>query len=152
MVEILCFADVMDGKNPSVGFKCEGETLTYQTKDVVDSCDINNIVKGLLNGQGTDHLARIPPQYLDVSYVQDFQQGLDIIQHAEDTFYDMPSNIREKFHNDTQEFLEFVSNPANQAKFADYGFIVDTPSEPIPAKQDAPQGAINAVPEASEKL
>lgn len=110
--------------------------------------DINNIVRGLLSGSENVPVNRIPAQYYDASFANSFEKALDIIDEAEETFAALPSNVRANFNNSTQDFLAFVSNPDNVAKFPEYGLVADTlgssvtPSpEPLEAPVGASQGA-----------
>lgn len=96
-----------------------------------DECDINNIARNFgLTG-------KLPtPVYLptfgDFTEVEDFQSALHVIQRAEASFMAMPSNVRERFNNNPQKFLEFTSDSRNADELRALGLFKDAPPVPVP--------------------
>lgn len=70
-------------------------------------CDINTIVRRL----GRDGIANIAAQqnagmYLDVSQFTGYQEALDLVNSAQESFTALPSAIRNKFNNDPMQFIQ----------------------------------------------
>lgn len=97
-----------------------------------DEVDINTIARNFgLTGQ----LPRpvYLPTFADFSEVEDFQSALHTIQRAENSFYAMPSRVRERFQNDPQKFLEFTSDSRNADEIRALGLFKDAPVVVPPA-------------------
>lgn len=93
-----------------------------------EETDINFIVKKFgLTGQFKPP-ARLP-SYGDFTGVEDFHSAMNAIRTAEEGFMDLPSNIRTRFGNDPQLYLEFVTNPENKEEMYKMGLAKRPPPE-----------------------
>lgn len=97
-----------------------GPGLTEQAHK--DQCDINFILKDVIQTGMTRHMARHQGTYDDISF-QDFQTAMFTVKKAEGLFADLPGKLRKEFKNDPGAFLKFVQNPANKDKLADMGLL-----------------------------
>ena len=75
----------------------------------------------------------------------DFQASLEIVRQAQEAFATLPSGTRARFENDPQNFLAFLSDPANQDEAIKLGFATDRrppPKEPetAPTAQSGGEG------------
>lgn len=95
------------------------ESLTVQADK--DRCCVNNILSKYRKTGLIDHIRQHEGRYVDVSTVGDFQDAMNIVTQAEQSFELLPSEIRKDFDNDPSKFLEFVHNPDNEQKLVDYG-------------------------------
>lgn len=66
----------------------------------------------------------------DVSSVPDFRAARDAVNAANASFMALPPLVRRRFENDPAQFLDFMSNPANQDEARALGLCK-------PAQQDA---------------
>jgi len=118
----------MDKASRDSGLSCSDPSRTQQ--QFKDECDINTIVRnfgvtGLLP-QRTD-----PPLQGDFTNVIDYQSAMNLIIDAQAAFGDIPSDIRKRFHNDPAEYLDFISDPNNEAEARKMGLLrVDEPPPP----------------------
>lgn len=94
-----------------------------------DECDINTIVRQF-GITGHLPLAVYLPTFGDFDQVEDFQSALHAIQRAEASFAAMPANVRERFMNNPQKFLEFTSDSRNADEARALGLFRDAPSPP----------------------
>lgn len=95
-----------------------GASRTVQS--AAKECDINTIVKRFhLTGQLPQGLA--VPKYQDFDGVFDFQSAMNVVRQAAESFMKLPADIRARFHNDPQEFLEFHSKPENAQEVKEMG-------------------------------
>lgn len=96
-----------------------------------DMVDINNIVKR----HGVDMIAKVAAlqewRYDDVTG-NDFQESMNAILRAKDTFNSVPSEIRKQFDNDPAKFMDFVHNPDNQEELVNMGLANPPAPEPEP--------------------
>jgi hypothetical protein len=96
-----------------------------------DEVNINNIVKK----HGMELIGKVAAlqkfEFDDVTG-NDFQESMNAIIKARDTFESVPSSIRKQFDNDAAKFMDFVYNPDNQDKLIEMGLAEKTPvMEPL---------------------
>jgi len=111
---------------------CGGESRTKQS--FKDECDINVIVRrfGVTGvAPGTTKV----PMYGDFSDVGDFSTCVDRMMQAQANFDTLPSDVRRRFRNDPQEFLEFCSNPGNLDEMRKLGLAIPKKEDPAAAQQ-----------------
>jgi len=108
--------------------RCEDLSLAVQ--DQRDEVDINTIVRrfGLTGQLPSDVRA---PQFGDFTGVRDYQSAMNAVLEAEASFMLMPAEVRARFDNDPQAFLEFCSDAANKDEARKLGLLVP---EVIPEK------------------
>jgi len=86
-----------------------------------DEVNINKIVK---RAGGMELIAKVNAltqfQYDDVTG-NDFQESMNAIIKARDTFDQVPSDIRKQFDNDPAKFMDFVHNPENSDQLIQMG-------------------------------
>lgn len=104
-----------------IEFNCVGKSRTQP--QFAEDCDITTIVERYYqsgqwptNARNIDHA-----QYGDFSNVSDFTDALELIQNAKENFQELPSSIRNKFHNNPAEFYEFVQDETNYDEMVDLG-------------------------------
>ena len=114
-----------DQASKAAGFSCIGPSKTVQS--FKDECDINVIVKqfGLT---GVLPVGVRTPTYEDFTAVVDYHTAMNAIRASKDAFMQMPANIRYRFNNDPQAFLEFCSDDKNIAEARSLGLV---PPEPL---------------------
>lgn len=96
-----------------------------------DEADINKIVRdfgvtGVLK-QGV----RIPT-YGDFDSVSDYRTAIHAVREAQASFDALPSQLRNRFNNDPQEFIAFAANPDNKKEMADLGLLKPVEHVPVP--------------------
>lgn len=129
-----------DAVSVETGLFCDDKSLAQQ--QFADESDINTIVRRFnLTGQLPDNVR--PPQYADFEGVFDFQSAMNAVRQAEESFMAMPADVRSRFVNDPQRFVEFCSNPANLDEARKLGLAMPSPDRQISggAGDVAPQGA-----------
>lgn len=96
-------------------------------------CDINNIIKAFkVSGQLTHISAKAAMgAYLDLPEPTDYQESLNIIREAQESFATLPSKVRDRFGNDPEAFLAFMNDPANKDEAIELG-LVQKPAVPKP--------------------
>lgn len=104
-----------------------------------DECDINNILKQYkLTGQIRHISAKAAlGAYQDLPDPIEFQDAMNLIISSEESFSTLPAHVRDRFGNDPIQFLEFMSNPANQDEAIKLGLAKDT-REPAKAPPSNP--------------
>lgn len=98
-----------------------------------DECDINQMLaKFKLTGQVAGPV-RIP-QYADYSDAVDFRTSMEVLRQASESFQSLSLDVRRRFGNDPQQFLEFCNDPKNVDDMIKLGLAVKRPEPPSPAK------------------
>lgn len=120
--------ELMNLKEWSVkhGLACADPSLAVQSQK--DEADINTIVRNF------GVTGRMPagvkvPSYGDFEGVADYRSALEAVNAAELSFNALPSEVRSKFANDPQAFLEFCSDVGNLEEMRKLGLAV-TPVAP----------------------
>lgn len=108
------------------GLECKDPTRTQQ--HMKDECDINVIVRNFgVTGQVPTTVRA--PTYGDFLGVNDFHTAANAIAQANEAFDAMPSDLRYRFHNNPQEFVDFCSDDANRPEAERLGLVF--PQKPL---------------------
>lgn len=122
------------------GLKCEDPTLAQQ--HFKEECDINTIVERFhITGELPQNV-RMPMQG-DFTGLTTFEQAMDAIRSAQESFNAMPAKVRERFQNDPGKLVEFCTDPENLPEAIKLGLADPTapvaPSEPATTTSTTPQ-------------
>ena len=120
-------------KHERQGFQTTGESLTQQ--HFANEADVKTIIKKHDRTGIISHVARGVAQYGDYSEVNEYREALDMVNNANNSFMELPSEIRAMFENDAGSFFEFATNPANDEKMVELGLkkappLPETPVQP----------------------
>lgn len=122
----------------------QGDGASRTKQEFAEDADINVIVRRFgLTGQLPENV-RVP-QSMDFEEVFDFQSAMNVIRESQETFMEMPADIRERFDNDAGKFLAFVNNEDNYEVAKKWGIVV--PQEP----PKAPEAILVRMAEVPEK-
>lgn len=118
-----------------------GESLTIQSQ--AEDADINVLMKRYgLTGKMPEN--PYVPTYGDFSQVTDYRSALDALRNADEAFMQIPADVRARFNNDPQRYLEFASDENNWAEMHKLGLTKTpgpqavNPSSPAPSGTPAP--------------
>lgn len=118
--------------DPKTGEYFKPKTRTKQSFKA--ECDINNILQQYSATGMIKHIRNEQPRYADLPDDVDFQSAMNTVIQAESAFASLPSKIRNRFHNDPQEFLAFMADPKNKDEAIELGLVNRPPAEPKPQK------------------
>lgn len=133
------FRSQFDGKSNEVSDKHIthpiGESRTKQA--FKDESNINNILKryhvtGILPDQSRAALAH----YGDFTKVPRYDEALNTVIESQSHFMQLPAVLRQRFANDPQQLLSFLSDENNREEAIKLGFI-SAPQKPVPAPTEA---------------
>jgi hypothetical protein len=95
--------------------------------------NINNIIAkhGLVTSQDIDALKNM--RFDDVTN-NDFQEMMNMMIRANESFSNIPSNVRAHFNNDAAAFLDFTLNPDNHQQLIDWGLAEQGSPAPKPMR------------------
>lgn len=139
----------MDKASEESGLVCNDPSMAQQ--QFLEESDINTIVNRFgLNGELPDVLRA--PSYGDYTEISDFHSAMNAVKSAEANFMQMPADIRARFLNDPQRFLEFVSDDSNYDEARKLGLLnvlTESPVSPVkvpdlPPSSDASPSAPKA--------
>lgn len=95
--------------------------------------DINRIVnKALRTGAIEPSLMRTFGKYADVTSAGDFLEANIKYRKGVEAFEALPSVVRERFHNNPAELLDFISKDENRDEAIKLGFI----EKPVPVSPE----------------
>lgn len=126
-----------DGQRVQVAVNCEGDPgRTKQSQK--DQCDINFIMAKYLKSGNVDHLAKYQGRYGYAEAIT-YREALDTVIRAEEMFADLPSEVRTRFDNNPEKFLEFAQDEKNLPEMRKLKLAhPEIVKEPPPSK-DAPK-------------
>lgn len=110
-----------DEASVEAGLLCADESLAIQSQR--DEADINTIVRRFgITGQLPVGLRL--PTFGDFDEVFDFQSAQNALVEADRAFMAVPAEIRMRFGNDPQRFVEFCSDEKNLPELRKLGLAV----------------------------
>lgn len=130
--------------NPVTGELVEVPSMTKQSHKA--ECDINTILKQYRVTGQIAHISAKARQgaYEDLPDPVEFQDAMNAVIAAEESFATLPSRVRDRFGNDPAEFLVFMADPANKDEIAQMGLTKPKPAPepptPSPTPENAPAG------------
>lgn len=127
--------------DPKTGEFVKPPSRTKQS--FVAECDINNILKQYKASGQLRHISAKAAQgaYQDLPDEVDFQASLNVVMQGQTAFASLTSKLRNRFHNDPAEFLEFMADPANQEEAIRLGLATDNrPPAPPEGPEISPPG------------
>lgn len=111
----------MDEVSDETALVCEDVSLTKQ--QFREESDINEIVRRFnLTGQLPDNVQ--VPQYAEFEEIVDYQTAMNVLRAADESFMQMPVELRRRFSNDPAQFVEFVNNSDNRAEAEKLGLVI----------------------------
>lgn len=120
----------LKGRSDECGLVCDEPSRTVQAD--AEDADINTIVRRFnITGQLPAGGIRVP-EFADYEDVFDFHSAQLAILVAEQTFMQIPADVRARFHNDPGEFLHFAADPGNIDALREMGLAMPKPVEIVP--------------------
>lgn len=112
------------------GLSCSDPTRTQQ--NFKEECDINTIVRnfGVTGEMPLTTATPLQGDFADAA--TDYQSALNLILQADQSFMELPSDVRKRFNNDPGAFVEFASDPANRDEVEKMGLGRPKPAAPAP--------------------
>lgn len=125
-----------------------GESMTEQSHK--QSCDIKFIMKKAVKTGMITHRKQTEGEYVNLIGKPDYHEALNTVTQANQLFESIPAEIRfDKFNNDPQKYIKYVTDENNRAEMIDLGFSVDHLPEPQ-VELDPIQVEVVNTPEATD--
>lgn len=86
------------------------------------SCDVNEILKRYSQTGRINAMVK-QPAFIDVSDVTEYQESLNIVIKAQQTFAELPAKVRDRFGNNPENFMEFVHEEGNEDEMIRLGLV-----------------------------
>ena len=128
-----------------VRFASDKPSLTKQS--FADECDINQIMSRFISTGQISHLNHAEPNY-GLAPSLDFREALEIVQNSEESFANLPSEIRQRFGQNPEAFLAFVEDETNLPELARMG-LVEVDGDGLPPVHLRGEKPVDGQPEAS---
>lgn len=120
----------VDAVSDETGLACLDPSKTIQSQE--PDSNINVILERFgITGQLPVNV-RVP-QYADfIDGVDDYRTAIHAVREAEASFMAMPANVRSRFDNDPQLFLDFCADPSNLDEMRRLGLAVPAVPAVVP--------------------
>ena len=99
-------------------------SMTIQS--AADETDINVMIARYQKTgsfHGSTNMPTVRPQFGDFVGVPEYQNAINILIQAQDQFAALPANIRDRFANSPEKYLEFLSDSANKEEAIKLGLV-----------------------------
>lgn len=112
-------------QNPDGTFRIKVQSVnpkglqTMTNQQFKDDADPNNLMKKYSMNQ----LPNVQGLYMDNTNLPDLPTALATLNHANETFMALPAKVRERFANDPQKMIEFLSDKENEAEGLKLGLL-----------------------------
>jgi phage internal scaffolding protein len=120
------------GDRTRTGFETTGDSLTQQSHAA--AADVRNIIKQYDRTGLIANVNKGIAQYGDYSEVNEYQEALNKVIRADESFAEIPSHIREQFNNNAGLFFDFATDPKNSEKMIEMG-LAAAPTKPIKVEE-----------------
>lgn len=110
-----------------------------------DETDINIILKrnpDITQIQYVNNKSK--PVFGDFSDVGEYRDALDRVLEAEESFAQLPAEVRDRFNNDPEQFLDFALNPDNGGELVKMGLATEPVVESAQNEPTSPIGDLSA--------
>lgn len=87
-----------------------------------NECDVNTIIRKYDKTGLISHISRFEASFGNLTGL-DYKEAMDTVVNAQNEFNALPGEIRERFQNTPQKFLEFCENPDNRQEAIELGLI-----------------------------
>lgn len=134
-----------DVVSEQTGTECPEETLAQQ--QFKDDADINYMMERFGVIDNVPKVTNMPTSGDFTQNVTDYQTALNIMVWAKQEFMKQPADLRSRFNNDPQLFMNFMENPDNQDEAIKLGLATRRPDP----KPDAADRIIAAMEKNKEK-
>lgn len=99
-----------------------GKPIYFTEQSHKKECDINNIIRKYDKHGIITHVSKFEASYGDLTGL-DFKQAKDLVINAQNSFNELPANIRQYFENSPEKLLTFMEDPQNRDKAIELGLI-----------------------------
>lgn len=118
----------MDKASEDSGIEFKEPSLTKQA--FAEEADINTIVRRFgLTGELPDGLQ--VPESGDFVNALNYHESMNVIRKAEESFMELPAEVRARFRNDPGEFMDFVHKKENLEEARKLGIAMPAPAAPV---------------------
>jgi len=121
------------GKHVSDDLYFPEDELSLTKQSFAAECDINNIIKRYQKTGVIEHEKQYQGRYEDFSNVRSYQDSLNSLFEAQESFMSLPSSVRKRFDNDPGLFLDFVHDEKNLDEMISMGLAKKIP-EKVPSE------------------
>lgn len=131
------------GEKPGIKFTDPSATL----QSFKDDADINCIIARYENtGVLVDPAVPVSrtPEFGDFSDMPDYQTAQNVLVSANNAFYALPSNIRERFGNDPAVYFQFVQSLEKGSDDYDEAVRLGIVNKPVDSSPQVPSGSVES--------
>lgn len=108
-----------------------GKSLTVQSD--AKMCEMSHIMQKYRATGQIDHIRESSGKYGDFTSASDFQEAMNKVAIAQQSFEGLPSGVRKRFNNDPVEFLQFVHDPQNDQELVKMGLATMPKAPEVPS-------------------
>ena len=92
-------------------------------------CDVDNILAKYRKTGMLTHINKHQGNFGDFTNVDEYNASLERVMQAQQSFDQLPSELRNKFGNDPAQLVQFISDPKNLDDCYKYGLKIKPPDK-----------------------
>jgi len=123
----------VDAASIESALECQDESMAIQSAE--EESNINTIVRRFgLTGELPNDVK--VPQSGDFTNIPDFHTAMNLVRKTQEEFLRIPADVRARFGNDPQAFMNFLEDDSNREEARRLGLLksVEAPPEPMLVK------------------
>lgn len=117
--------------NGTIGVRTVNNEPSMTQQQFKQDCDVNYIMDKFRKTGTITHLRKEPGAYLDLLDMPDYQQSLQTVINAQNSFMELDAETRLRFDNDPGKFLEWLGDPKNEQEQIQMGLRVPKQIDPV---------------------
>jgi len=95
-----------------------------------EKCDINHIMRKYHKTGLIEHLSRKQGTYADLTSIKGYDEALQTVINARESFMSLPSAVRNRFQNEPQKVIDFLADSNNYDEGVKLGLLKARPTPP----------------------
>ena len=120
-----------------IALDCQSEKDGMTKQAPLNDVKIGTILERIRKGEQPPPAAH-PSYYGDFSNAGDYQSIMERVAIAQQRFDALPAKVRDRFHEDPAELIEFANDPANLQEAIDLG-LLERPQQPQTPPEAPPE-------------
>ena len=115
------------------------DPISLTVQSMTEDADINVLMRRMgVTGKMPENV-RIPT-YGDFSEITDYRGALEAVRAAHDAFMEIPAELRARFDNDPQRYMDWCADPASRPEMQKLGMLKAQPTPPPATGVPQPSG------------
>jgi len=101
-----------------------------------DETNVNKIIAKYTQTGELQHLRKNKGVFADMSNLGSYQESLNLVLKANQSFSELNAQTRNRFGNDPQQLIDFLADDSNRDEAVKLGLIIEKEKKPVDPPQE----------------